>query len=177
MLLVDGYNVIRRPRPTESSPSDDLEAAREALVSDVAAYAQGEWDATVVFDGGGNPHSDGQPHEFAGVTVIFSRYGVDADTVIEALARAARERGEHVVVVTTDAQTQWAVLGGEVVRMSSAEFAGELQGATRASGASTLPRQRRDVRVEDRIDADVRGAVLAGGHAARTVKIVHWRSY
>ena len=87
----------------------------------------GAFRATVVFDGHSNPASNGLPHHVAGVTVVFSRYGTDADAVIESLARAARKRGEETVVVTSDAQTQWAVLGGPVSRMSSPEFAGELR--------------------------------------------------
>ena len=51
--------------------------------------------------------------------MIFSRYGCEADSVIESLSRAAREAGERVVVVTSDAQMQWTVLGGSVARMSS----------------------------------------------------------
>jgi len=154
-LLVDGYNVIRSTPPYKQLAELDLESAREALVSDVAAYAQQEWDATVVFDGGGNPRSDGQAHEFAGIAIIFSRYGVSADTVIEGLARAARDRGEHIDVVTSDAQTQWAVLGGKVVRRSSAEFCAELR-AGRDEWGDFLPAGSATSRVEDRIDAEVK---------------------
>ena len=59
-LIVDGYNVIRRTPPyRQLAEDDDFDAARTALVSDVAAFAHGEWRATVVFDGHANPHSDG----------------------------------------------------------------------------------------------------------------------
>jgi predicted RNA-binding protein with PIN domain len=78
-LIVDGYNVIRRTPPYRQIAENDFDAARSALVSDVAAFAHGEWNATVVFDGHGNPHSDGLPHEVSGVTVVFSPFGVDAD--------------------------------------------------------------------------------------------------
>ncbi len=39
VLLVDGYNVIRQTPPYRELAEDDLESARAALVSDVAAYA------------------------------------------------------------------------------------------------------------------------------------------
>ena len=52
VLLVDGYNVIRLTPPYRDLAQRDLDSARVALVSDVAAYAGDEWDATVVFDGG-----------------------------------------------------------------------------------------------------------------------------
>jgi len=155
---VDGYNVVRSTPPYKTLAETDLSSAREALVSDVAAYAQGRWDATVVFDGGGNPLSDGQPHHVAGIQVVFSRFGMTADSVIERLARTARERGDHVEVVTSDAQTQWAVLGGTVARRSSAEFSAELR-AEEADWRESNPSGSSCSRIEDRIDPGVK-AVL-----------------
>ena len=155
VLLVDGYNVVRCTPPYRELAAEDLASAREALVSDVAAYAQSEWDATVVFDGGGNPESTGIPHRVAGITVVFSRYGHTADSVIESLARAARERGAHVEVVTSDAQTQWTVLGGRVVRRSSAEFSADLR-VEEAEWREQVPAGSQASRIEDRIPDDVR---------------------
>jgi len=158
VLLVDGYNVIRSTPPYRDLAEDDLDSARAALVSDVAAFADREHRATVVFDAHLNPESLGLSHEVAGVTVVFSRYGTDADSVIESLARAARERGDETVVVTSDAQTQWTVLGGSVARMSSAEFARELrQGET--EWREHAPAGSSKSRIEDRIDAETRTAL------------------
>ena len=154
-LIVDGYNVIHATPPYNLLAEEDLDAARAALVSDVSAFAHGEWRATVVFDGHNNPSSDGVSHEVAGVTVVFSRFGVDADTVIESLARAARQSGEETCVVTSDAQTQWTVLGGTVTRMSSSEFTGELTVGSR-EWEEHSPNGSRKVRLEDRVDADTR---------------------
>jgi predicted RNA-binding protein with PIN domain len=154
-LIVDGYNVIRQTPPYSFLAEDDLDAARAALVSDVGAYAHGEFEATVVFDGHGNPASTGVSHDVAGVTVIFSRYGVDADSVIESIARTARLRGEETTVVTSDAQTQWTVLGGRVSRMSSAEFSGELRAGSR-EWAQHAPAGDVKGRLEDRIAADTK---------------------
>jgi predicted RNA-binding protein with PIN domain len=154
-LIVDGYNVIRQTPPYSELAEDDLDAARTALVSDVAAFAHGEWRTTVVFDGHLNPQSTGLPHTVAGVTVIFSRHGIDADAVIESLARTARERGDETVVVTSDAQTQWTVMGGSVTRMSSGEFSGELREGSR-EWTEHAPAGSSSGRLEDRIDADAR---------------------
>jgi predicted RNA-binding protein with PIN domain len=155
VLIVDGYNVIRQTPPYRELAEDDLESARAALVSDIAAYADRSFHATVVFDAHSNPDSQGVPHEVAGVTVMFSRYGVDADSVIESLARTARECGDDTVVVTSDAQTQWAVLGGSVSRMSSPEFAGELR-AQDAEWREHSPAGSTRGRLEDRVDAHTR---------------------
>ncbi|MDZ4170007.1 MAG: NYN domain-containing protein [Coriobacteriia bacterium] len=157
-LVVDGYNVIRSTPPYRELALRDLEAARAALVGDVAAYAGGDWDATVVFDGGGNPRSDGEPHSMWGVTVQFSPHGVDADAVIESLARRWRESGDSVEVVTSDAQTQWAVMGGSVVRRSATEFAGELRVAE-SEWREHTPNGMTKVRIEERIDPDIRATL------------------
>lgn len=127
LLIVDGYNVIRATAPyREIAGRDDMESARSALISDVAGFVQGERRATVVFDGAGNPQSSGLPHDVCGVTVIFSPHRMTADSVIERLARTAREDGIEVEVVTSDAQTQWTVLGESVVRTSSSAFGTEI---------------------------------------------------
>ena len=154
-LIVDGYNVIRQTPPYREIAEDDLDAARLALVSDVAAFSHGDYRATVVFDGHLNPDSKGIPHEIAGVTVIFSRFGLDADSVIESLSRTAREAGDETIVVTSDAQTQWTVLGGSVARMSSAQFAGEIR-AEDAAWREHAPSGSARGLLEDRIDESVR---------------------
>lgn len=155
ILIVDGYNVIRSTIPyRDIAERVDMETARNTLMNDVASYAHGTWRATVVFDGGRNAESTGDPHDYAGVTLIFSPYGVSADSVIETLARTAREAGDIVEVVTSDAQTQWAVMGASVSRRSSGEFAAELRDAEgdRRTGFQATGR----VPIEDRIDEDVR---------------------
>lgn len=151
ILIVDGYNVIRSTPPYSHLAEIDLDSARVALIADVAAFAQGEYTTTVVFDGQNNPQSNGLAHRIAGITVIFSRYGIEADSVIESLARAARDRGDEAVVVTSDAQTQWAVMGGGVGRMSSAEFSGELRDGD-AQWREHAPSGSRKSRIEERID-------------------------
>lgn len=156
LLIIDGYNVIRATEPyRDIAERDDLESARSALVSDVAGYVHGERRATVVFDGAGNPRSSGEPHEVCGVTVIYSPHGMTADSVIERLARAARADGFEVEVVTSDAQTQWTVLGESVVRTSSSAFGTEMswdKEELREHGTQGRGR----VPIADRLDADLR---------------------
>lgn len=154
-LIVDGYNVIRSTPPYSAVANGDLEAARAALILDVSAFAHGDFRAIVVFDGHNNEGSDGRPHDIAGVTVVFSRYGCDADGVIESMSRSAREAGEEVLVVTSDAQTQWTVMGAGVVRMSSAEFSGEIR-AEDAAWRQHAPAGSTKGLLEDRIDSEVR---------------------
>ena len=133
-LIVDGYNVLRSGyryaalvSDVPDHTSDTFNQAREALLADVATFAQGSYHATVVFDGAGNPFSAGEVKSVAGVDVIFSPAGVTADSVIEGLARTATVQGAEVVVVTSDASTQWTVLKGRVTRMSAAGFCDEMR--------------------------------------------------
>ncbi len=157
-LIIDGYNLIFSDTRYASLAKDDLDGARARLVEDVGSYCRGEARVTVVFDGGGNPASDGAPHHIAGVTVLFSRAGETADAVIEALAQRARERGERALVVTSDAETQWVVMGGGVTRVSSAEFIGRLRSGVR-DWESDVPAAKRKGIVQDRIAPDVREAL------------------
>lgn len=154
VLLVDGYNVIWATEPYLALVErDDWELARNALISDVASYVSKECRVTVVFDGTANPHSDGTPENHIGVTVIYSPYGKTADAVIERLAAQERERGNAVEVVTSDAQTQWAVMRGAVVRRSSREFAESLRDSYNEYTADAQRTVGR-VNLEDRISPE-----------------------
>lgn len=149
-LIIDGYNVIAQTNPYLAlARRDDFELACEALISDVASFVEPNRKVTLVFDGTNNPHSTGDPRRIAGVTVIYSAYGVIADSVIEKLAREEREKGVEVEVVTSDAALQWTVMGQTVTRTSSREFAeqlrcghGELQEACRPSHKKVTLAQR-----------------------------------
>ncbi|MBQ6454219.1 MAG: NYN domain-containing protein [Coriobacteriales bacterium] len=141
ILLVDGYNVIRSSHlydyldnPDHSGREAGLNAVREALISDVAAFSRGYYDVTIVFDGGGNPVPQPRYQNLAGIKVVFSRAGASADSVIERLAMEARERDDEVLVVSSDANLQWTVMGGKVTRMSAAGFERELKRSTSVLG-------------------------------------------
>lgn len=154
MLIVDGYNVMRSGERYATLAEEDIDVARARLVADVAAYVQGEQEALVVFDGAGNPHSDGRPHNVIGVEVVFSRFGTDADSVVEQAVSMHRSAGHEVTVVTSDAQTQWAVMGGGVARMSSTGFLAELAG-DEAELAQSNPSGSASSTVSERVDPEV----------------------
>lgn len=156
--MVDGYNVLMGAPRYRRAAESDLDAARAALVTDVAAAALGEYAAVVVFDGAGNPLSDGAPHHVPGAAVIFSPYGVNADTVIESIVHRHRERGDEVVVVTSDAQTQWTTLGPGVSRLAASEFISKLS-ADAAEWREHLPAGSLKGTLDMRIDAKTRDAL------------------
>lgn len=154
-LIVDGYNVIGADARLQSLARRDVDAARARLVTLVATYAIGRHRAVIVFDGGADPRSTGAPHGVAGVTVIFSAAGEDADTVIEALAMRARERGEEARVVTSDAATQWTVMGSGISRVPSRVFAADLDESDDEWREHTPSGSQRTT-IGDRVPDDVR---------------------
>ena len=128
-LIVDGYNVIRNNDRYQVEGQDDWSSedawnqARQTLVNDAALFANRSYErCTVVFDGTGNEMSAGEPRKLAGIDVVFSPFGVSADSVIERLAHEAREAGLEVVVVSSDLAIQETVFGGGVTRMSALSF-------------------------------------------------------
>jgi predicted RNA-binding protein with PIN domain len=157
-LIVDGYNVLHSVPRYRALLRTDLAAARDRLVNDIASFAAGAWQAAVVFDGASQAGDAPQP-DVAGVRVFYSPEGVDADTLVEQLARAVRDAGGEAVVVTSDATTQWTVFGGKVVRMSAREFGMELAGEA-ADRHGHAPPARSGAALDGRIDEITRSALL-----------------
>ncbi len=156
-LIIDGYNVMHAHPEYGELAARDIDSARTRLVSDLTAMASVDDRVTVVFDGGGNPHSDGAPHHIGGLTVMFSPAGKSADTVIEALAQRARERDEDVVVVTSDRATRDAVRAGSVSILSSESFVDDVRQA-RSAGVEAVGPGRRGT-LSERIDPAVSAAL------------------
>ncbi|HEY5548541.1 MAG TPA: NYN domain-containing protein [Coriobacteriia bacterium] len=154
-IIVDGYNVLRGTPRYAAVAARDMDAARECLIGDLGARAAEGASVTIVFDGGGNPSSEGEPREVGGVTVIFSPHGHEADAVIEALAAAAREAGEPVEVVTSDGATRWTAAGGSVTVTRATSFARELAD-DEASWRREDAAPRRRTTVSDAVDDGTR---------------------
>jgi len=163
-LIIDGNNLVRSAARYAAVVERDFDAARAMLIADLGARAADGQDVTVVFDGAGNPFSEGRPASVGGITVIFSPAGMDADSVIESLAATARDAGEDAEVVTSDSATRWTSLGGSVTVTRAGAFALELedddaewrsQRTEKGRGASTLA---------DRLGGDIRARLddLAG---------------
>ena len=77
LLIVDGYNVLRsgsrylHMRNREDFTYEKFNMVREALISDVAAYAGSEYKAIIVFDAADNPESAGKTQTIGGVKSCF----------------------------------------------------------------------------------------------------------
>lgn len=160
-LIVDGYNVLRSGSRYQaiSGPDytdDAFNAARERLINDVIDYAGRAYEATIVFDGGGNAFSDAEFQRVGSVRVVFSKCGQSADRLIERLAHDACERGFETLVVTSDASIQNAVFGGGVDRMSSEGFCQEIGMHHDEVALEKHPEVAHKRTVSDRVPADVR---------------------
>ena len=140
LLVVDGYNVIYgttryqglidehagagaladvKYLSRDPYGHDPFDRARDALVADVAAYAQGSYDPVIVYDGAQNLSEDRPNLSKAGVRVIFSQTGESADTVIERLVTRARHENRDVLLVTSDNTIRFTVGGVPVTSISS----------------------------------------------------------
>lgn len=161
VLIVDGFNVLRSgsryKNVSLNMPDyehDWLNRAREMLINDVVHFAGRDWDATIVFDGGGNIESTGETQVVGGVRVRFSPSGVSADSVIEKLAHEARDRGSEVFVVTSDATVQDTVFGLGVDRMSAEGFSIEIDRYYHDAAIDEVPKVAQKRTVAERIDPD-----------------------
>ena len=168
ILIVDGFNVLRSGSryahivaPNPDWDHDAFNRAREALINDVASYAGREWDATVVFDGGGNVESTGEALSVGGVRIVFSPAGFSADTVVEKLAREGRNAGYEVLVVSSDASIQDAVFGFGVDRMSAEGFSRELDRYYEEAHLDEMPKIAEKRTIEGRLDADTVARLIA----------------
>ena len=162
LLVVDGYNVIfgtPRYKSLMDEPSerdldhDPFERARELLVADVAAFAQGRYEPVIVFDAAGNVNPEHPELRRAGVRMIFSPTGVTADTVIERLVGECRRQMREVTVVTSDNTIRATVGGIPVTRISSAMLAHEIDVLDSECEVDIAERRHGKLTVEDRHDA------------------------
>lgn len=185
LLAVDGYNVLyatpayahlMEKGAPDSGPSrasapshpldraerayrlsgDPFDRARDALLADVAAYAQGDYEAVLVFDGANNRSAARPDLSRGGVRVIFSREGVSADAVIERLVTEAREEGREAVVVTSDSTIRATVAGEGVSFLSSALLAREFDVMNQGIQVELEERSYAKMALGDRLDPETR---------------------
>ncbi len=177
LLVVDGYNVIgATPRYTslvdehagagaladvaslsrDPYGHDPFDSARATLINDVATYAQGRYEAVVVFDAAENLSDERPSFNPGGVRVMFSRTGESADTVIERLVVRAREQGREVLLVTSDNAIRQTVGGIPITTVSSQLLARDMQTANEEVDVARDDRSHMRLTVEDRLSPESR---------------------
>ncbi len=135
---------------------DPFDAAREALVADVAAYAQGTYEPVIVFDGAGNLSDERPDFSRAGVRVVFSAQGESADTVIERLVTKARNQNRDVLLVTSDNTIRFTVGGIPVTTISSQLLAADIAVVEEEAHVARDDRTHMRLTMEDRLDSATR---------------------
>lgn len=177
LLVVDGYNVIHgtvryqhmidkhagagaladvASLSRDPYGHDPFGKVREALVADVAAYAQGSYEPVIVFDAAGNLSDQRPDFSRAGVRVVFSRTGESADTVIERLVTEARMENRDVRLVTSDNTIRYTVGGIPVTSVSSQLLATDIDVVRRDVATAHEERTHMRLTVEDRLSPDTR---------------------
>ncbi|MBR3326120.1 MAG: NYN domain-containing protein [Atopobiaceae bacterium] len=177
LLVVDGYNVIYGTAryqglidehagagaladvahlSRDPYGHDPFGRAREALVADVAAYAQGTYDAVIVYDGAGNLSDERPNFSQAGVRVIFSQTGESADTVIERLVTRARHENRDVLLVTSDNTIRFTVGGVPVTSISSQLLAIDMDVVEQDVTTAREERSHGRMTIEDRLSPEQR---------------------
>lgn len=120
-IVIDGYNLIGSEKGLRGS----LESQRQRLISDLQDYHERKgYPVTVVFDG----WRSGWIHEVeerpGNISVIFTRRGEKADSVVQ---RLASELGQGCVVVTSDRELREAVEASGAVAIYAREFLAKLK--------------------------------------------------
>ena len=177
LLVVDGYNVIYGTTRYQGMIDehagagaladvahlsrdpyghDPFERAREALITDVAAYAQGSYDPIIVFDAAENLSDERPDFSRAGVRVVFSRTGESADSVIERLATRARRNQRDVLLVTSDNTIRFTVGGVPITTVSSQLLARNIEVTSADIETAREERSYGHMTLEDRLSPEAR---------------------
>ena len=158
ILIVDGYNVINAWSVLKKIGEDDLESARNQLVSYVMEYSKIKgFDAYVVFDAYNVKGVDEKIEDQHGVSVIFTKENQTADTYIEKFI-SGLSKYDEVYVATSDYAEQQIILGKGCSRIPARELIDDLASAKaelRRDNQSRTKKYNNMNRLENKISPDV----------------------
>ena len=124
LLIVDGYNIIKRWKKLRSFSNKSLDFGRESLIRLLSNYQDftGK-EVKVIFDG-----SKGKDlyYGLTDVEVIFSGQGKSADEFIERLVYLSKEKSK-ICVATSDRMIRMMVEWMGAKSMSAEELEKELK--------------------------------------------------
>ncbi|MBI5894109.1 MAG: NYN domain-containing protein [Deltaproteobacteria bacterium] len=118
-IVIDGYNLIGASQ-SSGYIKNDLESVREELFRRLLAYKRLKGHKiTVVLDGKYSENLSRRHENHAGIEVIFSKNGEEADLIIKEMAEKKRE---GLTIVTSDRDVaSFALKRGSVI-IPSNEF-------------------------------------------------------
>lgn len=124
-LIIDGYNLLGMRGEMARVAAGGGEAARERLLRELASYRQRKGHPiTVVFDGWQQGRGSERHEHRAGVEVVFSRRGEQADRVIQ---RMIEEFGADCAVVSSDGEIAGFAKAHGALTIAAGEFDGRLR--------------------------------------------------
>lgn len=124
-IIIDGYNLLYNSPRYFSLAHQDLEKARQALLSDLALFGrQRGHKIIVIFDGWQEAHRQERKNIERGISVIYSRSGEKADEVIKRLSKEAKL---ETAIVTSDRGIIQALESRKVLTLGVEEFQRRLQ--------------------------------------------------
>jgi len=139
-IIVDGYNLIG----SEKGLRGNLQGQRDRLIQELRKYQERKgYLITVVFDGWRAGWIYETEERYGDLTVIYSRQGEKADSVIK---RLAKEIGSACIVVTSDRELRQAVEVNGATAIYTSEFKAKLHGSGETRAAiehSSVPLSRR----------------------------------
>ena len=132
-VIVDGYNLIG----SEKGLRGNLQSQRDRLIQELRKYQERKGCViTVVFDGWRSGWIYETEERNGDLTVIYSRQGEKADSVIK---RIAQEIGSACIVVTSDRELRQAVEASGATAIYTSEFKAKLYGSDETRAAIEHP--------------------------------------
>ena len=127
-VIVDGYNLIYAWPMLKALAEDRMDLARsrlQDLLSSYCGFTKNE--LVLVFDGYRTPGNPGSHTQVHNIRVAYTKDGETGDAYIERLVNDIG-KNYRVRVVTSDNLIRLSALRSGVLRTSSQEFAGEVEG-------------------------------------------------
>ena len=147
LFIIDGYNFIfnfyRSKKTGEKISPEILEYYRDKLVRDLSQFKNYNLcDVVVVFDAKHSTNSGRQEMLHDSITVIYSKSGETADTIVEKIVHNDSDY-DNIFVITSDYMQQKVIFKKNIYRKSIREFSSELLDFKRKLSAK-LGKNRRD---------------------------------
>jgi len=151
-LIVDGYNIINAWEGLKTLSEENLEQARDALVTTIENYIQLKgYRGIVVFDAYNNDEGIVETSR-GNLKVVYTKKNQTADSYIERLIQEI-ERVHEVYVATSDFMIQRMVMSAGGIRMSARELQIDIQYAQKTSAEKVKKEiEQQADRLSERLD-------------------------
>ncbi len=127
-LLVDGYNVLFAWFDLNNATTEELDIARNYLVTRLSNYKEmRSCEIIVVFDAYKVKGNRGTCERIGNLDVVYTKEAETADSYIERTARDKSRQNYRVKVATSDRLEQIIIFGSGAYRISAEEFLKDIQ--------------------------------------------------